>query len=126
MTELRPYQIEAVADFNREREAGKRRIMLVAPTGSGKTINATTIIKQYVDTWKNALALSHRLEKFRRQAPSCTTKIFRTGSSKPDFHRDRLSACRSHPSRRYTRVRFARIGWTYRLLICCGSTKRIG
>jgi DNA repair protein RadD len=62
MTELRPYQIEAVADFNREREAGKRRIMLVAPTGSGKTIIATTIIKQYVDTWKNALALSHRLE----------------------------------------------------------------
>jgi superfamily II DNA or RNA helicase len=59
---LRPYQIEAVADFNRERAAGKRRIMLVAPTGSGKTIIATTIIKQYVDVWKNVLALSHRVE----------------------------------------------------------------
>ena len=60
--ELRPYQRDVIAEFNREREAGKRRIMLVAPTGSGKTIIATTIIKQYVDTWKNALALSHRLE----------------------------------------------------------------
>jgi DNA repair protein RadD len=60
--ELRPYQIEAVADFNRERAAGKRRIMLVAPTGSGKTVIATTIIKQHVSAWKNVLALSHRVE----------------------------------------------------------------
>jgi superfamily II DNA or RNA helicase len=62
MTELRAYQSDAVAVFNRERAAGKRRIMLVAPTGSGKTIIATAIIKQHVDAYKNVLVLAHRRE----------------------------------------------------------------
>ena len=62
MTELRPYQIEAVAAFNRERAAGKRRIMLVAPTGSGKTVIAAAIIRQHVDAYKNILVLAHRRE----------------------------------------------------------------
>jgi DNA repair protein RadD len=62
MTELRPYQVEAVAAFNRESVAGRRRIMLVAPTGSGKTIIAAAIIKQEVDAFKNVLVLAHRRE----------------------------------------------------------------
>ena len=62
MTELRPYQTEAVAAFNRERAAGKRRIMLVAPTGSGKTVIAAAILKQHVDALKNVLVLAHRRE----------------------------------------------------------------
>ena len=35
---LRPYQTIAVADFRGAVDDGYRRIMLVAPTGSGKTI----------------------------------------------------------------------------------------
>jgi superfamily II DNA or RNA helicase len=38
VTELRPYQNDVVAEYERTIEAGRRRIMLVAPTGSGKTI----------------------------------------------------------------------------------------
>src|SRR5262245_19953498 len=60
--ELRPYQIRAVEDFNRKIAAGKRRIMLVAPTGSGKTIIAAVIIRQFVDAFKNVLVLAHRRE----------------------------------------------------------------
>jgi DNA repair protein RadD len=62
MTELRPYQVEAVADFNREREAGRRKIMLVAPTGSGKTVIAAAIIRPQVDAFKDVLVLAHRRE----------------------------------------------------------------
>ena len=41
---LRPYQVDIVADVEREIAAGKRRILLVAPTGSGKTVIAGEII----------------------------------------------------------------------------------
>jgi superfamily II DNA or RNA helicase len=58
MTELRDYQIEAVADFNRERAAGKRRIILVAPTASGKTVIGAAIIKQADADYRNVLVLA--------------------------------------------------------------------
>jgi superfamily II DNA or RNA helicase len=60
--ELRPYQHDVIAAFNREREAGKRRIMLVAPTGSGKTVIVAAIIRQQVDAYKDILVLAHRRE----------------------------------------------------------------
>jgi superfamily II DNA or RNA helicase len=62
MTELRAYQIDAVAAFNCQREAGKRRILLVAPTGSGKAVIAAAIIRPQVDTFKDVLVLAHRRE----------------------------------------------------------------
>jgi superfamily II DNA or RNA helicase len=60
--ELRQYQIDVIAEFNRVRAAGKRRIMLVAPTGSGKTVIAAAIIRQHVDAYKDILVLAHRRE----------------------------------------------------------------
>lgn len=62
MTELRDYQIAAVADFNRECAAGTRRIILVAPTASGKTVIGAAIIKQAVAEFKAVLVLAHRRE----------------------------------------------------------------
>jgi hypothetical protein len=38
--ELRPYQIDVIARFDAEVAAGRRRVLLVAPTGSGKTVIA--------------------------------------------------------------------------------------
>jgi DNA repair protein RadD len=60
--ELRPYQIKAVEDFTREIAAGRRRTMLVMPTGGGKTVVAAAIIKQFVDAFKSVLVLAHRRE----------------------------------------------------------------
>ena len=60
--ELRPYQHDVIADFERACAAGKRRIMLVAPTGSGKTVIASAIIKQAVAQYRNVLVLAHRRE----------------------------------------------------------------
>ena len=62
MIELRDYQAEAVAEFNRERAAGIARIMIVAPTASGKTVIGAEIIKQTVAAFKDVLVLAHRRE----------------------------------------------------------------
>jgi superfamily II DNA or RNA helicase len=62
MTELRDYQSEAVAEFNSERAAGIKRIMIVAPTASGKTVIGAEIIRQTVAAFQNVLVLAHRRE----------------------------------------------------------------
>jgi superfamily II DNA or RNA helicase len=46
--ELRPYQQDVIARVNAEIAAGKRRILIVAPTGSGKTVIAAAIIAEAV------------------------------------------------------------------------------
>jgi DNA repair protein RadD len=62
MTELRPYQIEVIAEFDRTVAAGVKRNILVAPTGCGKTLIAGAIIKAAVAAWRTVLVLSHRRE----------------------------------------------------------------
>jgi DNA repair protein RadD len=62
MTELRPYQNDVVGEFERTIEAGQKRIMLVAPTGSGKTVIASEIIKRAVARRHSVLVLAHRRE----------------------------------------------------------------
>lgn len=59
---LRPYQVKIVAEFERMVENGKRRVLLVAPTASGKTIIGAAIIKQFVRRQQSVLVLAHRRE----------------------------------------------------------------
>ena len=59
---LRPYQNTVIADVEREIAAGNRRILLVMPTGGGKTIVAGEIIQHYVRRYRPVLVLAHRLE----------------------------------------------------------------
>jgi DNA repair protein RadD len=60
--ELRPYQTGVIAEFHRARTAGQRCIMLVAPTGSGKTVIAAAIVRQEIEAYKDVLVLAHRRE----------------------------------------------------------------
>ncbi|MDD1520016.1 MULTISPECIES: DEAD/DEAH box helicase family protein [Bradyrhizobium] len=63
MTEvLRPYQVEVIAEFWRAIDAGQHRIILVAPTASGKTVIARAIIAQAQRKDLGSLFLAHRRE----------------------------------------------------------------
>jgi hypothetical protein len=76
-TELRDYQLSTTADFHAAVEAGKRRIIIVAPTGAGKTVIAAAIIKDYVARGKTVLVLAHRREIISQTS----AKLFALGIS---------------------------------------------
>jgi superfamily II DNA or RNA helicase len=56
--ELRPYQVDIIAAFERTVAAGQRRIIIVMPTGSGKTVVAAEIARKH----QRVLFLAHRRE----------------------------------------------------------------
>jgi DNA repair protein RadD len=62
MIQLRNYQGEVITKTGEVIASGKRRPIVVAPTGSGKTIVAADIIKNAVAENKSVLVLAHRRE----------------------------------------------------------------
>ena len=60
--QLRQYQHDVIGDFDRCVEQGHRRIILVAPTGSGKTIIFADIIRAMARARKPVLVVAHRRE----------------------------------------------------------------
>lgn len=59
---LRPYQVEAVEGVRSAVRRGKRRCLLVAPTGSGKTTIASELIRLAAVRGRRALFVAHRRE----------------------------------------------------------------
>jgi DNA repair protein RadD len=76
-TLLRPYQSNVIEEFHRRIAAGIRRIILVAPTGSGKTIVGADIIRDYVRRGKAVMVLAHR----REIVAQTSQKLFDVGIS---------------------------------------------
>lgn len=66
--ELRPYQQEARLAVEREWEQGRRRTLLVLPTGTGKTVVFANIAKDVVDGGGRVLVLAHRGELLQQAA----------------------------------------------------------
>lgn len=60
--ELRPYQEEARQKVQEEWESGKKRTLLVLPTGTGKTIVFSKIIEDRVRKGERVLVIAHRGE----------------------------------------------------------------
>jgi superfamily II DNA or RNA helicase len=61
MKTLHPFQADIVRRFH-ETAAHARRILIVSPTGSGKTVIGTDIIKEYVDRGQKVMFVVHRRE----------------------------------------------------------------
>jgi superfamily II DNA or RNA helicase len=60
---LRPYQREALEAIESAREAGRRRLVVSLPTGSGKTVIFSRLIARFLErTGRQALVLAHREE----------------------------------------------------------------
>lgn len=59
---LRPYQEDALWGVRRCLSAGRRRVVLVAPTGAGKTVMAAEMIRLAVERGTDVLFLAHRDE----------------------------------------------------------------
>ena len=68
MFKLRYYQEEAVAAVEREWAAGNKKTLLVLVTGGGKTIIASSIVKNRVDKGERVLFLAHRGELLEQAA----------------------------------------------------------
>jgi DNA repair protein RadD len=59
---LHQFQQDAVAEIERHISEGRRRILLVCPTGGGKTVIASDLIRRVVAKYQRALFLAHRRE----------------------------------------------------------------
>ncbi|HUX34718.1 MAG TPA: DEAD/DEAH box helicase family protein, partial [Gemmatimonadaceae bacterium] len=60
--ELRPYQVAAIAALRAEFRNGRKRVVLVAPCGAGKTIMFCQIVAAVVTRGKRAVVIAHRKE----------------------------------------------------------------
>ena len=59
---LRPYQNKAIEDIRHHFSKGKKRILLVAPKGSGKTVIASSMMQKAKERSKFNLFVAHRRE----------------------------------------------------------------
>jgi DNA repair protein RadD len=75
---LRPYQIEVVAQVEQLLGTAARPL-IVAPTGSGKTVVFCEIIKRAVANHKRVLVLAHRREIIKQTSAKLTANGVRHG-----------------------------------------------
>ena len=59
---LRDYQTQAISNLRKVFAKGFRKALLVAPTGSGKTVIASSLIRQAVEKGSKVLFVAHRRE----------------------------------------------------------------
>jgi superfamily II DNA or RNA helicase len=82
---LRPYQVDVIGEIERAVAAGKRRILLVAPTGSGKTVIAGQLILRATQCYRPVLVLAHRLEIITQTSKKLYARGIRHGIIKAGF-----------------------------------------
>jgi len=75
MITLRQYQIDAVQNLRMGVAAGHKRLLLVAPTGSGKTVIGAHVIERAADKGSRILFLAHRRELVHQ----CGDKLMKFG-----------------------------------------------
>ncbi|PWT84407.1 MAG: hypothetical protein C5B56_15660 [Proteobacteria bacterium] len=78
MITLHPFQCEAV-DRIEQAFATSPKVLLVAPTGAGKTVIASEIIRREVASYRSVLFLAHRREIIQQTANKLTTNGVKHG-----------------------------------------------
>ena len=66
--DLRPYQSEAIEQVRARFRAGAKRTLIILPTGGGKTVVASSIIRSAVEKGSRVLFLAHRRELIQQTA----------------------------------------------------------
>jgi superfamily II DNA or RNA helicase len=78
VTELRDYQVRALEQTREVYRAGKRRIVVVMPTGAGKTRLGAEYVRGHVERGGRVLWLATASSSLRRQpigyAPKASVK----------------------------------------------------
>jgi len=77
---LHPFQCEAVDRVEQELE-DHRKVLLVAPTGAGKTVIASEIIKRAVAKYRPVLFLAHRREIIQQTSTKLMAKAQNRGAA---------------------------------------------
>ena len=73
--ELRKYQEFAIQNVKEQFARGCKKVLLVAPTGSGKTVIASRMIEKAEQKNKSSLFVAHRRELVKQ----CSTKLHQFG-----------------------------------------------
>jgi DNA repair protein RadD len=80
MITLHQFQRDAVAEIERHIAAGTLKLLLVAPTGSGKTVIASELIRRWVAQYRRVLFLAHRREIIDQTSGKLITNDVRHGT----------------------------------------------
>ncbi len=75
MHQLRPYQKQSIKKIRAAIIKGKRKVLLVAATGSGKTVIAAEMIRRVVEGDKRCIFVCHRRELIMQ----CSRKLHELG-----------------------------------------------
>lgn len=59
---LRPYQVAAIDAARTQFKSGKKRVLIVAPTGAGKTVLFADIVRRATENGSRSLIVAHRRE----------------------------------------------------------------
>jgi DNA repair protein RadD len=76
---LHQFQQDAVAKIERHIAEGRLKLLLVAPTGSGKTVIASELIRRWVTQYRRVLFLAHRREIILHSSAKLTANSVRHG-----------------------------------------------
>ena len=72
MITLRDYQVKAINELRSQFAAGSKRVLLVAPTGAGKTTIASEIIRSAAARGRRVCFLAHRVELINQASARLT------------------------------------------------------
>jgi superfamily II DNA or RNA helicase len=84
---LRPYQVDAIAAARAKLREGAKSVLLVCPTGGGKTVIASDIIRSAAGKGSRVVFLAHRRELINQTADKLNRFGVRYGVIMPGFPR---------------------------------------